>query len=256
MEKIKGYEVILIENKDKLKLFINELNNFKGKYVSIDFEYTKNKIHLWQVCFYNNDKTENNIYVLQARIIDNLNMDIIIDKLLTSKIIKIFHGAESLDFPYLFTVLKKPELIYKFLKNTFDTRFLCEYYKKTEKTQNNLCNVYDAMKDFGALKEEKYNELKKVNKQMGPIWLVNWDKVSSNKNLLIYTVYDVVYLKKLLLKVYKKYKELDLVNDFYDLQKINIYIMLKRNRINYNYKLKLKNDKEKYKLVEYYRGLL
>ncbi len=206
MEKIKGYEVILIENKDKLKLFINELNNFKGKYVSIDFEYTKNKIHLWQVCFYNNDNAQNNIYVLQARTIDDLNMDIIIDKLLTSKIIKIFHGAESLDFPYLFSVLKKPELIYKFLKNTFDTRFLCEYYKKTEKTENNLCNVYDAMKDFGALKEKKYNELKKVNKQMGPIWLVNWDKVSSNKNLLIYTVYDVVYLKKLLLKVYKKYK--------------------------------------------------
>ena len=32
-----------------------------------------------------------------------------------SQIIKIFHGADSLDFPYVFTLLKPPKNIYRFL---------------------------------------------------------------------------------------------------------------------------------------------
>lgn len=253
MENIKGFQINLIETNDKIPEFINYLENFKNKFVSIDFEYTNKKIQLWQVCFFNKN-TDNIIFVIQAKLFNQTHLDVIINKLFLSKIIKIFHGGESLDFPYLFSVIKEPESIYKFLKTTFDTRFLCEYYKIINNT-NKLCNIYDAMLYFGAMKKDKYDELQKINKKMGPIWKVNWNNIGSNKNLLIYTIYDVVYLRKLLLKIYKKYKKDNIVDDFYSLQKINTYVLLKRNNINYPYKLKI-DSLDKFKVIDYYRSLL
>lgn len=259
MENIKGYKIHLIETSNKVNEFINYLIKFnednklkKNKFVSIDFEYTNKNIHLWQVCFFNKN-SDNIVYVIQSRLLDNF-MEIIKKELLLSKIIKIFHGGESLDFPYLFSIIKEPKLIYKFLKTTFDTRFLCEYYKIIKNT-NKLCNVYDAMLYFGAITQEKYDELQKINKKMGPIWRVNWNTIGKNINLLIYTVYDVVYLRKLLLKIHKKYKEENIIDDFYSLQKINAYVLLKRNKINYPYELKIDNL-EKFKVIDYYRSIL
>ena len=255
MENIKGFQINLIETDEKMKEFVNYLEKFNNKFVSIDLEYTNKNVHLWQICFFNKN-TDNIVYVLQSKAISEKNMEIIINKLLLSKIIKIFHGGESLDFPYMFSLIKNPEHIYKFLKTTFDTRFLCEYYKIVKKT-NKLCNIYDGMLYFGAISQNKYDELQKVNKKMGPIWRVNWDRISQNINLLIYTIYDVVYLKKFLLKLYKRYKKDNMLEDFFALQKINNYVLLKRNKIDYDYKLnKLKIDIDKFKVIDYYRSIL
>jgi len=251
---IDNYKIILVNDTNKFKHFMEYLNKSyeeNNKFVSIDFEYTKNKIQLWQICFYDT----NTIFVIQSKLINDTDMQIIIKKLLISKIIKIFHGAESLDFPYLFGVLKEPKLIYKFLKHTFDTRFICEYYKLKTNSTNRLCNVYDAMLFFNALKKDKYDELQIMNKKIGPIWKVNWNNIDRDSNLLKYTIYDVIYLKKLLLKSYNMYKELNLTNDFYDLQKVNIYVLLQRNKINYDMKLKIL-DTDKYKVIDYYRLIL
>jgi hypothetical protein len=252
MENIKGFQINLIESDEKMKEFVNYLEKFNEKFVSIDLEYTNNNARLWQICFFNKNN-DNTVYVLQSKIISEKNMEIIKNKLLLSKIIKIFHGGESLDFPYMFSLLKNPEDIYKFLKTTFDTRFLCEYYKIVNNV-NKLCNIYDAMLYFGAIPQNKYDELQKINKKMGPIWKVNWDKIGQNLNLLIYTIYDVVYLKKLLLKLYKKYKNDNILEDFFSLQKINNYVLLKRNKIEYDYKLKI--DSSKFKVIDYYRSIL
>ena len=109
-------------------------------------------------------------------------MNIIIDKLFTSKIIKIFHGGESLDFPYLINVIKDPEKIYKFLRYSFDTKFLCEYYKSF-KNEKQKCNIYDAMLYFNVMTKEKYDELEVINIKNGPIWKVNWDNINKNTSL-------------------------------------------------------------------------
>ena len=260
MNYIENYKIIVIDNKQKINEFMNFLNKFykykkrnkKNKYVSIDFEYHKNKIKLWQVCFYY--KKENTIFVIMEKYIDTNNMSIIIDKLFTSRIIKIFHGGESLDFPYLFNVIKNPVKIYKFLRYSFDTKFLCEYYKSF-KNEKQKCNIYDAMLYFNVMTKEKYDELEVINIKNGPIWKVNWDNINKNNNLLIYTVYDVIYLKDFLLKMYEIYKSENLREEFYSMQKINIYVLLKRNNINHNYKLKI-NDINKYQVIPYYKKLL
>jgi len=250
---VKNYEIILVDSSDKMDNFIEFLNKLKKiKFISIDFEYTKNNIQLWQICFY--IKNNNKIYVIQEKYIIKEYMEIIKNKLLLSDIIKIFSGAESLDFPYLFGILKNPEVIYKFLKNTFDVRFLCEYYQNLHDIKKK-CNVYDSMLYFEAIHKEIYDKLQKINKEIGDIWKVNWNNIGKDKNLLIYTIYDVIYLKKLLLKQYKKYKKENLEEDFYNLQKANIYVLLKRFNINYDYKLNLK-DYEKFRVIDYFKKIL
>jgi hypothetical protein len=256
---IENSKIILIDNYEKIDIFITFLKKFckyninKNRYISIDFEYTKHKIQLWQICFYY--KNNNIIYVIVEKYINENTMNIIIKKLLISNIIKIFHGGESLDFPYLIKdVLKTSDNIYKFLKYTFDTKFLCEYYK-IFKSEKQICNIYDAMLSFNVIDKNKYNELENINKSNGPIWKVNWNNIGTNNNLLIYTVFDVVYLKKLLFNLYELYKKNNLKNDFYELQKINIYVMLYRNNINYNYKLNI-NNLNKYKIINYYKNVI
>lgn len=229
-----------------------EYKKKKNKYVSIDFEYSNNKIKLWQVCFYY--KKSNNIFVIMEKYINKNNMDIIIKKLLTSKIIKIFHGGESLDFPYLINVIKNPKKIFKFLKYSFDTKFFCEYYKAL-KNEKQICNIYDAMIYFGVMSQGKYNELQEINKKNGPIWKVNWDHINKNNNLLIYTIYDVIYLKDLLLKMYEIYKNENLNEDFYSIQKLNTFVILKRNNINFSYEIKVR-DVDKYKVISYYKKII
>ena len=55
--------------------------------------------------------------------------------------IKILHGGESLDIPYLFDqVLKDKKLIKSFCKNLFDTKYLCEY-GHIEKGFNGKCSI-------------------------------------------------------------------------------------------------------------------
>lgn len=250
---IKNYEIKLVNSPQKMDEFMDFLDKLKNiKFISIDFEYTKNKIQLWQICFY--IKNNNKIYVIQEKHITDEYFEIIKNKLLLSDIIKIFSGAESLDFPYLFSVLKDPKSIYEFLKNTFDVRFLCEYYQSIHGIKRK-CNVYDSMLYFRALKKDTYDKLQEMNLEIGDIWKVNWNNISKDKNLLTYTIYDVIYLKKLLLKQYKVYKKENLTDDFYNLQKVNIYVLLKRFNINYDYKLAIK-DLEKYKIIDYYRKIL
>jgi hypothetical protein len=55
----------LIIKYEDLSQFYNYLQNFKNKYVSIDFEYHQNKIKLWQICFYNKKKSDNIIFVIK-----------------------------------------------------------------------------------------------------------------------------------------------------------------------------------------------
>lgn len=257
MKYIENFKIIIIDSEKKIQEFLDFINKFyeynrKNKYVSIDFEYTNNKIKLWQVCFYY--KKSNTIFVIMEKYIKKDCLDKIIDKLFTSKIIKIFHGGESLDFPYLINLIKNPKKIVKFLKYSFDTKFLCEYYKSFE-NEKQICNIYDAMLYFKVMTQEKYNELQEINKKNGPIWKVNWDNINTNNNLLIYTIYDVIYLKDLLLKIYSLYKNKNLKEDFYSMQKINIFVLLNRNNIDYDYKIKI-NNINKYKVISYYKNIL
>ncbi len=256
IENNQKYNIFLIEYPDKVPFFINFIDDFakskiKRKYVSIDFEYENQVIKLWQICFYG--ETSNTIFVIDVTLL-NKYMDIVIDKLLIAKIYKIFHGADSLDFPYLFKVIKDPVKIYKFLKYTFDTRFYCEYLKK-RKNVKNICGIYDAILYCNIMSNDKYDKLEKLNKRIGPIWKVKWNLKNINDDLLNYVVYDVVYLKELLLELYNEFKKFNLKNDFYDLQLTNNYVLIKRNNI--NYKMNIDNTvMNKFVVIDYYRNII
>ena len=256
IENKQKYDIYLIEYPDKVPLFIKFIEDFvkskkKRKYISIDFEYENQIIKLWQVCFYNDN--EHDIFVIDVSLINNY-MNIIIDKLLVAKIYKIFHGADSLDFPYLFKVIKDPKKIYKFLKYTFDTRFYCEYLKKIENVRN-ICGIYDAILYCNIMKKEKYDELEKLNKRIGPIWKVRWNLKIINNDLLNYVVYDVIYLKELLIELYNEFKKNNKKDIFYDLQKTNTYVLLERNNINYKMNID-NNTMNKFVIIDYYRNII
>jgi len=190
------YEIILIENHEKINIFMDYLKEFytknksnKNTFVSIDYEYHKHINRLWQVCFYNKNQN-NTIFVIDSNFISKSHMNIIIDQLYLSYIYKIFHGGDSLDFPYVFSLIKDPVKISKFLSKSIDTRFLCEYYKITM-NDTKKCSIYDAMLYFGALTRSKFDELEIMNKKIGPIWKVVWELNTMSENLLTYTIYDV-----------------------------------------------------------------
>jgi hypothetical protein len=255
------YNIILIEKPEKINIFLDYLENFytknklhKNTFVSIDYEYHNHINRLWQVCFYNKNHN-NTIFVIDSDFINKSNINIIIEQLYISYIYKIFHGGDSLDFPYVFSLIKNPEKISKFLSKSIDTRFLCEYYKIILNNNNKKCSIYDAMLYFGALKQSKFDELEIMNKKIGPIWKVSWDLDKISENLLTYTIYDVILLKKLLIKIYKKYKKKNMLEEFNNIQKVNKYVLIKRNNIEYNYKLNIKNP-EKYKIIDFFKNIL
>lgn len=261
VENDKKYAIIVIQYKEKVKTFINYLNKFydlnkdnKNTFVSIDYEYHKHINQLWQVCFYNKDPSKNVIFVIDSKLIDNDSMQIIIKKLYTSYIVKLFHGGDSLDFPYVFSLLKDPKLILKFLVNSIDTRFLCEFYKIT-KGDKKKCSIYDAMLYFKTITQEKYDELEKVNNDMGPIWKVDWNLRKISDNLLKYTIYDVILLKDLFVNIYDHYKSADMLEDLKDMRKVNILVSIKRNNIAVEYKPNIK-DIAKYAVIDYYRYMI
>ena len=118
--------------------------------------------------------------------------------------IKIIHGGESLDIPYLFDqVLKNKNLIYSFCKNLFDTKYLCEY-AHIEKNMIGKCSIYYLLEEYKIVTHQKIVDLESIEEKTGPIYLINIDIHKMNFDIFRYSLYDVLFLpdliKKFLLK--------------------------------------------------------
>src|SRR4029078_12929930 len=81
--------------------------------------------------------------------------------------------------------------------------FLCEYVR-ISKREEGKCSIYDAMKYFGTINEEKYSELIEINASMGPVQDVTWNINKLSSFHTKYAYYDVLYLIKFLKDIYKK----------------------------------------------------
>lgn len=98
----------------------------------MDFEFnsvskTNREIALFQINL-ENDSNIGMIFVFYPPELSKSDTNILIKLITNEHMIKIIHGGESLDIPYLFDqVLKDTNLIYSFCKNLFDTKYLCEY---------------------------------------------------------------------------------------------------------------------------------
>jgi len=213
-ELVEDKYVLLVTDKDIIyKLFIlflyfyddsikKELDQDKTKkfHIGIDFEFNVKDVALMQLNF------GKYLWVIDPKYYDINSKNIINEKLFLNKnAYKVFHGADSLDLPYLFSSVfdNDKEKILKFTKKYIDTRFLCEYVRNSKKEEGK-CSIYDAMYYMGTLNKSKYDELLKISESMGPIQDVMWDIKKLSSFHIKYAFYDVLHLLDFMADIYKK----------------------------------------------------
>jgi hypothetical protein len=271
MEKVikknnKIYKYYYINDPVSLKIMFTNIIYFynsadKNKIIGIDFEFCKvskekKNVSLIQINLENSSNI-GFIFIFNPNYLTKNKIKIFIKFICSRRIIKIIHGGEALDIPYIFDNLfnKNINFIKKFLRNTYDTKFICEYLG-IEK-----CNIYDLLYEFNVIDHETLNDLYKLNENIGPIHKINLDikTININKNYEEYVINDVLYLPSL----YKKMK-MKLSKDMIILQELtNINFYIKRdfnkkfnklydeiNKMN-NYFIIDKN-KNKIKLIDFF----
>lgn len=171
--------------------------------IGLDFEFNKRVVATAQLSFYY--KKTIYIFVYEPNIYNDEHEKIIINTIYTSNIKRVLHGSESLDIFYIYTDLLKNDKnnIIKFTSSVIDTRFMCELHKIQKKHNDNKCSIYDALLFFGVINQSKYNDLDEIGVAMGPIQYIDWNIHKMNDARLQYTLYDVLYLKQLGIKLKK-----------------------------------------------------
>lgn len=260
----KTYNILKVDSKSKQNFMIDYFKKFmfnqktnpdEKHYLGIDFEFNKiskgdRDVALMQINM-ENDSDNGFIFVFYPPDMNNGERKILIDLLTQPKIIKILHGSESLDIPYLFhQLLIKKELVKLFCKNFYDTKYLCDYaHIKENKTTK--CSIYFLLTEYNIMTDDKKEELEKIEEKTGPIYTVHIDINKMSKDILVYSLYDVIYLPELIkkfLKMGKPYtniipettqlvfgykREIDL--DFKELEEtvnqMNIYFMKENSHV-------------------------
>jgi len=202
----KNYNILVVNNIYNEKFMYEIFDEFLKKpkvYMGIDFEFNKvSKTHkdvaLMQICL---DSDEKEVYIFIINPNNISDKDKLILLLISNKIYKILHGAESLDIPYIFDqLLVKEHLINSFCNNFYDTKFLCDYYN-AEHGIKKSCSIYDLLLNQDIIDESKYNELYKIEEDMGPIYLIKIDINKLSDKVLVYSLYDVLFLPELIKKI-------------------------------------------------------
>lgn len=227
---------LYITNKDEIqKLFTIFIFYYSQKmsiknsikvHIAIDFEFNNQKVALMQL------KLGKYIWITNP---NHPDIKIFTKKiLLNNEIYKIFHGAESLDLPYIFADLLKnnSRKIFKFIKKYIDTRFLCEYIR-TNLQQGGRCSIYDAMLYFNIIDQDKYKTLERINKSLGPIQNTSWDINLLNDKKIKYAYYDVIYLDDLLFGIYDTIlnRTPDYSRSYYYIIEIIRFVILERAKV-------------------------
>lgn len=251
----KEYNIYLSNTEKKINQMIGFFKNIikknKKLIIGIDFEFNninnKREIALCQMNI--EDDNNGNIFIFYPLDLKNNQMKIFKKLLTTKNFLKILHGGESLDIPYLFNniLLKKEDRI-NFCNNFIDTRYLCEYYFLENNIVDFKCKINSILLKLEVINKKIYNYLLDVEDKMGPIYNIIIDVNKLNELILIYTVTDVLYLPQLYL-IFNKNNNLDLVKYITSYSLIEKDIIKKNNEIlntfnNYyiksiNYKLSL-----------------
>lgn len=215
-KKNKKYVISVIDKPDMRKLFslfnlvyylesyFYMKNKSKQSYICIDFEFNVREIALMQVNF--EGRHYNHIFLTNPADFEPIVAEVYTKYIMENRfILKVLHGSDSLDTPYLYTQFFKnnKDTIIKYTKSMVDTRFLCEYYKNALK-ETPKCTLYTALLEFHVIDQKKHDELIKNNDSMGPSQDVNWRVMSLGKSQLAYAYYDVFYLKYLYKNIIKE----------------------------------------------------
>lgn len=193
--------------------YLDNIHSSKRLMIGMDYEFNKNKIALCQLAFFPQRKFKH-IFIFDPRELTTQHSTLLIRTVFTSRIYRITHGADSLDLPYIFLELFGNDKIKisQFIEFMIDTRFLCEYVKIFSNYHDKKCSIYDALLYFKVITLDKYNKLKKINEEMGPVQDVHWNISKMTTDHLKYALYDVLYLKEFVSKIFSlaKYKNIGL----------------------------------------------
>ena len=207
----KEYNIYLCDKVDKINkmvsFFKNTIQKNKKLIIGIDFEFNninnKREIALCQMNI--EDHNNGNIFIFYPPDLNNNQMKIFKNLLTNGNFLKILHGGESLDIPYLFNniLLTKEDRI-NFCNNLIDTRYLCEYYFLKNKIVDFKCKINSILLKLDIIDKKIFDYLLDVEDKMGPIYNIIIDVNKLNELILIYTVTDVLYLPQLYLQFNKK----------------------------------------------------
>nr|QBK88545.1 MAG: uncharacterized protein LCMiAC01_02220 [Mimivirus LCMiAC01] len=220
------YVVTIADNEIKISLFIlyllvyyaeceirsmlfDDLFN-KKPHVGIDYEFNNRIIALMQLNFEGvpdkNINTWSYIWIVNPGEFNDEYNQILIDYLMTNtRIYKIVQGAESLDIPYMYNVMFKgnKDTILKFTSKVLDTRFLCEYFKLSIGADKR-CNIYDGLKYFDVISNDKHKDLEDIHFKMGPVQNVSWNIHFMGNFSIKYALYDVLFLQHYLKNIFTR----------------------------------------------------
>lgn len=208
----KTYNILKVDSDVKIKQMTNIIKKFNlssqdisnKHYLGIDYEFNKisktdREVALMQINL-ENDSNDGYIFVLYPPELSKENNQILLDLLTNTKIIKILHGSESLDIPYLFNqLLITKENIDNFCHGFYDTKYLCDY-SYLEAGVKGKCSIYNLLTDNKVITEKKIKELEKIEQKTGPIYLIEIKIHNMSDDILKYAFYDVIFLPELLKK--------------------------------------------------------
>lgn len=267
----KDKPVVVVKNSAHEDLFINDCEKLYDRskisndtFCGIDLEFNmdwkskKRYISIIQIIliFNSNEYDDTNqkkpIYIFNPLKLSENNLDFFIKYVLCSKVTKIFHGSDSLDFPHIYAdiLMSDKKQFMKFLNSSIDTRFLCELTKRLKlrldiKMQNeNKCSLYYALINNDVIDKELFNILQKES-----------DKINYNKPWIIanltsqqikYASYDVIYLYDLARSMVRNFGNVE-SNTTFDVDLDPISIVNRLYRFHMMYRLGLSKISEKCK---------
>jgi hypothetical protein len=156
-----------------LEEYIKEFISYKGyKVIGVDFEFNrvknKREIALCQINFIKKKKMD--IFLFYP---PNIKKDTF-KNLLISDCIKILHGSESLDLPYLFDNIITNDNWDKFCNNLIDTRYLCEYYNSSNNIINARCRIYDLLLQMKVISKGQCGQISQLTNILVPLLMENY----------------------------------------------------------------------------------
>lgn len=212
------YYVFVASNEELLRLYVIYLFFFikqaqlaeEQEIVCIDFEYTMQKNELTQFAFEGQYTPNVFIWLVKQEELPKNDWQYVIDELfLNERVTKIIHGSDSKDMPFIQDKLLGNDIpkIIKFIHQTVDTRFPCEYYKIVHGDLANKCSLYDALEYFAVMSKEQRELYDQNHANMGPVADIAWNIHSLGKAQTIYAVGDVLYLKQFYYKMLRLARE-------------------------------------------------